>query len=828
MFNIKEYIQRNKQLAARLPWGLFVAPGVIQNKNGSLQTTYKYRGDDPLVMTDSRNSAIISQINNAFRRLGTGWAIFTEEQKRQADDYPASDWPNRIARLIEQEKIVSFKQEKHYEIAQYMTFVYLPPSELSQKIEDRFTDNEPNERNYNETINKFINDVTATVQILSSLLPEIHHLNDDETCTYLHSCISTKQHKVKAPTAPAFLDYLLPDEPVTGGLNPKIGDHHLGVVSLKDYPDTTKPNILAGISKMPFEYRWVSRFICLSKDDAVNEFNKYSRDWASKRIALKDFISNIFMKNDGNGEIHEDSIAVQRAKECDEAAHVIQAGHVSGGYFTQAIIIWDTSEQAVQHKIGQIEGVINSAMYVSIREKANAMAAWFGSLPGHCNANVRRPLITSLPYAHMIPSASTWTGPEKNNHLNGPPLFIANTDSHDPFRFSTHIEDVGNMAILGPMGTGKSTLLNYVATNYQKYPGAQVFYFDYHYSAYVNTIINGGVHYSIGEDQGVTFQPLRDIDSDQERAWAYSWLTHLLKTEKVSINPVIKKELWGALTNLAKAAAPENRTMTALTTLVQNREIKEALQEYTYKGPYGLLFDSNVDYFASDTRWLTFEMSHLMEDMPGAVNPLMSYLMHKIDKAMTGRPVLIPQDECFIFMENDVYGGQLKKWAKTIRKHNGAIILATTSLADIRENENASSLIDSITTKVFLPNAEILDESNHKLYQGFGLNDKQIKILSEAQYKREYYIKTKLGCRKIDLGLGELALAVCGSSSKQDILFMKELCETYANRERIRQRFFEFKGVSYEPNIDDLNDDTDNFSNRPGEASLLSSGTTGC
>ena len=254
MFNIQEYRSKHKKLSDRLPWGLFLAPGIIQNKNGSLQTTARYRGEDPLSCSDGKNSAIASLLNNAFRRLGTGWAVFTEEQKRKIIDYPSSEWPNEIAAKVEAENINSFKKHNLYITVQYITFVYLPPSELSQKIEKSFYDGE-NLPDYTTNVDNFKADVSSTIKLLSSLLPEIELLNDDETCTYLHSTISTKNHKVKAPAVPAFLDCLLTDEPVIGGFNPKIGEHFLGVISLKDYPDDTEPNIFSVISEQPFEYR---------------------------------------------------------------------------------------------------------------------------------------------------------------------------------------------------------------------------------------------------------------------------------------------------------------------------------------------------------------------------------------------------------------------------------------------------------------------------------------------------------------------------------------------------------------------------------------------
>ena len=46
MLNLKEYADTPTLLADYLPWACIVAPGVVLNKDGSFQTTFKYRGPD--------------------------------------------------------------------------------------------------------------------------------------------------------------------------------------------------------------------------------------------------------------------------------------------------------------------------------------------------------------------------------------------------------------------------------------------------------------------------------------------------------------------------------------------------------------------------------------------------------------------------------------------------------------------------------------------------------------------------------------------------------------------------------------------------------------
>ena len=48
------------------------------------------------------------------------------------------------------------------------------------------------------------------------------------------------------------------------------------------------------------------------------------------------------------------------------------------------------------------------------------------------------------------------------------------------------------------------------------------------------------------------------------------------------------------------------------------------------------------------------------------------------------------------------------------------------------------------------------------------MNDRQIEILSRATPKRDYYCQSRRGNRLFELGLSEVALALCAASSKTD------------------------------------------------------------
>src|SRR6202022_5345 len=96
MMNLAEYRKKPQALADFLPWAALVAPGVVLNKDGSLQRTARFRGPDLDSATSAELVGTTARLNNALRRLGSGWAIFVEAQRNPANRYPDNYFPDPV------------------------------------------------------------------------------------------------------------------------------------------------------------------------------------------------------------------------------------------------------------------------------------------------------------------------------------------------------------------------------------------------------------------------------------------------------------------------------------------------------------------------------------------------------------------------------------------------------------------------------------------------------------------------------------------------------------------------------------------------------------
>ena len=776
MLNLAEYRKKPQALADFLPWAALVAPGVIANKDGSFQRTARFRGPDLDSATPAELVSTTARLNGALRRLGSGWAVFVEAQRVPANRYPRSRFPDAASALVEMERRFQFEEEgAHFESAYFLTFVWLPPVDAADRAEGWLYENRAAAgTDGRAALTGFIDRTDRVLALLDGFMPEAAWLSDEETLTYLHSTVSTRRHSVRVPETPMHLDAILVDEPLSGGLEPRLGDAHLRTLTVLGFPSRTWPGLLDDLNRLAFPYRWCVRAVALDKTDATKVLSRIRRQWFAKRKSIAAIVKEV-MTNESS--VLMDSDAANKAQDADLALQELGSDLIGEAYVTATVTVWDEDARAADERLRIVEKTIQGRDFTCIREGVNAVEAWLGSLPGQLYANVRQPPISTLNLAHMMPFSAVWAGPSRDEHLDAPSLFVAKTEGSTPFRFSLHVGDVGHTLIVGPTGAGKSVLLAIMAMQFRRYERAQIFAFDFGGSIRAATLAMGGDWHDLGgslsEDaaEPVALQPLARIHLPEERAWAAEWIAAILGREKVAVTPEVKELLWAALGSLASAPVHE-RTLTGLSVLLQSQALKRALQPYCLNGPWGRLLDADAERLGF-TDVQAVETEGLIGT--GAAAAVLAYLFHRIEDRLDGRPTLLIVDEGWLALDDEGFSGQLREWLKTLRKKNASVVFSTQSLADIDNSPIAPAIIESCPTRVFLANERALEPQIAATYRRFGLSDRQIEILSQATPKRDYYCQSRRGNRLFELGLGEVALAFAAASSKTDQALIAEL-----------------------------------------------------
>ena len=138
----------------------------------------------------------------------------------------------------------------------------------------------------------------------------------------------------------------------------------------------------------------------IAKSPGSARLGRHRRQWFAKRKSVAAILKEVLLNQEA---VLIDSDAGNKAADADAALQELGADLVAFGHVTTTLTVWDEDRAAAAEKLRAVERIINGRGFVTIRETLNAVEAWLSSLPGHCYANVRQPLVHTLNLAHMIP-----------------------------------------------------------------------------------------------------------------------------------------------------------------------------------------------------------------------------------------------------------------------------------------------------------------------------------------------------------------------------------------------------------------------------------------
>jgi type IV secretion system protein VirB4 len=774
-------------LAPLLPWGAQIQeePAVIVNKSGLLQTTMAYRGPDTAALSAAELGVQALQLNSLFKRLGSGMALWAEAQRVEVPEYPPAAWPVPIAALVDEEQRQRVSQEQHFESQYYLTIGWQPPGLGQSRWFERALFRGRRAQT-DDTLASHCEEFTGIAQmaydLFTPIMARVQWAAPAETLTYLESCCSTKRYPVAVPPVPLFLDSYLASQDLLPGTDPQLGGAHLRCVTVRPtidasgFPETTTPVILQALDTLPFQYRYSVRWLALSKAEARRVLESLFRKWSVREKSVVTIILENLLRQQST---RLNPVALARKAEVEAAKAALLQDEIAYGFGTVTVVVWDNDRAAVVHKARQIEAVLNRQGFIAKVEDLNAVEAWLGTLPGDVSHQVRRPILSSLNIAHLVPHSAVWGGQTHDAHLNAPPVCYGTTTGSTPFRVVLHqrADSPGHTFVVGPTRSGKSGGLAFLALQFLRYAAARVYLFDKQEALRGVTLAVGGHHYRIGTDGHGGIQPLANIDQGHtEQRWAAGWVADVLTQEGLLLTPHDQEHLWEALCSLA-TFPQEYRTLSGLQGLLPIQHLRQALAAFCQGGPYGALFDVQDDALTL-TPWTCFELQELL-GLPRAVAPYLSCVFHRMEATFTGGPVLVGIDEAWTAFDSPVFAPKVRELLKAWGKANVSVLLSTQDLVDSMHREQLWQAIQSACqTWIYLPNAAALREEVAPYYRRCGLNEEQIHTIATATPRQDYYYSCAEGSQLFALPLGPIARAICASSSKEDLRLLDHLWAT--------------------------------------------------
>lgn len=598
---------------------------------------------------------------------------------------------------------------------------------------------------------------------------------NSELLQAINACVNDKWHPVRLPSFPGYLDCFLAMDALNGKEMEYSGDY-IRCISLSNYPSGTFPGILSDLQKLPMSFRWSNRFIMTDLNDAIAKISTRRRQWEQK---IRSFFSQLTGME--SNKVNQDAVAM--VSELDDAMQTANEGEIGFGNHTSTIVLRHKNLEMLENMAREVVKTFERNGCNARIENMNNMEAFFGSLPGHAQENVRKPLITALNFADLIPVSQDWAG-EKYNPCpfyppKSPPLLQAATTGATPFQLNLHAGDVGHTLVIGPTGSGKSTLLATIAAQFERYKDSQIFFFDSGRSIYpLCQSLRNSVFYDLGHKTNeISLCPLAQINEPEVQQWAAEWIEMLIElVDPGLVTPTRRILLLEALKNLANTTTEAGqRTLTQYITSLQDDKMKAALGFYSLDQSGGYLLDGDHDDLTYKS-FSAFEISTLMERGDRIAPAVLAYLFFQIQRRLTGQPSMIVIDEAWTALRNKIFAEKIRAWLKTFRKMNCAVILATQSLVDVLKSDIRDAVLESCPTKILLANPDARNAAVSEIYRDYlQLNERQITLISKMLRKREYYVISPAGRRLFSLGLGPVALAFVGASGQEDLKQVEHL-----------------------------------------------------
>ena len=474
-----------------------------------------------------------------------------------------------------------------------------------------------------------------------------------------------------------------------------------GVLSVKDYPATTRAGLIDGVLRLGSECVLTETFAPSDRQIARERM-----DLAIRRLRAAD-----------------DDVATER-REMLSAKDALVSGQTGFGDHHLSLLVRAPTMPALDSALAGAAAVLADIGAVVVREDINLEPAFWAQFPGNESYAVRRAMISTSNAAGFISLHGFPMGTMTGNHW-GEAISLFETTSATPYFFNFHAADLGHFTVIGPSGSGKTVVLNFLTAQAQKLkPRTIVFDKDRGAEIFIRAL--GGHYAQLTPGEPTGFNPLQLPDNAINRAFLADWLNAMLAPKDSE-----EERLITAAVDVAYDNDPKFRRLRYFRELLAgNRRPEEGdlaarLGPWIHQGPNAWLFDNEHDALDLSCQVAGFDMTELL-DSPALRTPAMMYLFHRVDERLDGTPAMIVIDEGWKALDDEVFAARIRDWLKTLRKRNAIVGFGTQSARDALDSRIASAIVEQTATQIFMPNAKAQIDDYCK---GFGLSLHELELI---------------------------------------------------------------------------------------------------
>lgn len=395
-------------------------------------------------------------------------------------------------------------------------------------------------------------------------------------------------------------------------------------------------------------------------------------------------------------------------------------------YGLAVLVYGDTADDAEQNA-QQAERALRMHGLITVRGGFAADAAYWGALPTW--DYLPRPWrLRTTDIALLLLPQTAPAGLHRHDWADRP-LVTYLTSEGSTYGFAFHAsEQAGasaHTAVIGPAGTGKTTLLSHIMTHMLALPGTRVRAFDRLRGMEVFTTALQGAYVDLFPDtanavaDGIALNPLLLEDTPPNRAFLRQWLAILSGPD---LGDDDHAAIARAVGFVYEHLPPHMRSLRAIhTAAFPARSVpRRQLERWISPDQHGALFNAESDAAAAiRNRLIVYEMTTALQQ-DGVAPPLVSYLVHRIRAEDPGKPCLVMIDETEPMLADPHFFTFLKQGLQESRKLRHAYVICFQRPEAIADTDISQLVRGQCKTILFLrnPQASAADYAPFQLTDG--------------------------------------------------------------------------------------------------------------
>ena len=521
--------------------------------------------------------------------------------------------------------------------------------------------------------------------------------------------------------------------------NLRLDGEPLILYSLLSPPGAAKANLLQALYRLDATMTVTLEWRPQNLDAARRKIRGAQRHYFSKRYSM----SAAVQETEGSATAMVDTAAEAESDRLGDALVELETDGIAYGDLALTVALHGPLS-LTESLDGDIRRIFTSHDAKVIREGYGQLPAWFSRMPAQPRRRQCRSVFVSAgAVASMAPIFGPPVGTPRSGHLRKAALAVLETQWKTPYYYDLFKGDVGHTLVLGATGAGKSFTLNFLLVQALQYdPRILILDLGGSYRWLTQFLGGGYMELSPEGDAGGGFR-LRPFSLPAgERTFGFlaGWIARLLRIGGWTLSGEDPSEIRARVEDIY-AFAPQRRTLGVLVRSLPSK-MWPALGRWHGTGAWGRYFDN-----AADGEDLNFEDWQVI-DMAGAAEhedlceAALFYLLERLRLALenpdeTARVKLMVVDEAWRYLQDPAVLSYLAEAAKTWRKKNAALVIATQSAVDVTGTAGAEALLESMPTKLFLANPELPE----KAADTFRLNPSEVNTIRGLIPKRELYLR---------------------------------------------------------------------------------------